>query len=150
MLDIQHVMDSRTLDFADQILHLTGGKGVDVVLNALAGEFIPKSISVLAPFGRFLEIGKRDIYDNTALPLYPFRRNLSFFAIDMLQMELPRIGRLLEEVMQHFEHGHLKPLHHRVFPMSEVAGAFRHMRRAHHIGKIVVSVGEEYFGKNGL
>lgn len=145
-LGIRHVMDSRSLDFAGEVMRITNGRGVDIVLNSLAGEFIPRSLSVLAPFGRFLEIGKRDIYDNSSLALYPFRKNLTFFAIDVLQIELPRLGRLLEEIMQHFAEGHFRPLHHCVFPFSEAAGAFRLMRRAHHIGKVVVSFGDEYFG----
>ena len=57
-LGVPYVMDSRTFEFADQIMEITGGEGVDAVLNSLAGPFIPKSLSVLAPFGRFLEIGK--------------------------------------------------------------------------------------------
>jgi NADPH:quinone reductase-like Zn-dependent oxidoreductase len=145
-MGIRHVMDSRSLDFADEVMRLTAGRGVDVVLNSLAGEYIPKSISVLAPFGRFLEIGKRDIYDNTSLALYPFRRNLSFFAIDVLQIDFPRINRMLEEILVHFDQGHFRPLHHCVFPFSEAVGAFRLMRRAHHIGKVVVTFGDEYFG----
>jgi NADPH:quinone reductase-like Zn-dependent oxidoreductase len=141
-LGIEHVMSSRNYDFVEEILKVTGGRGVDVVLNALAGEFIPKSISVLAPFGRFLEIGKRDIYGDSQLGLYPFRRNLSFFGIDLLQMEAGKIETLFAEVMQYFEGGELRPLHHSVFHISEVAKAFRHMRRANHIGKIVISLGD--------
>ena len=82
-LGIQHVMDSRTLAFADEVLKQTGGRGVDVILNSLAGEAIPKGLSVLAEYGRFLEIGKRDIYQNTRIGLQPFQKNLSFFAIDL-------------------------------------------------------------------
>jgi NADPH:quinone reductase-like Zn-dependent oxidoreductase len=139
-LGIRHVMGSRTFDFVGEVMEATGGRGVDVVLNSLAGDFIPKSLSVLAPFGRFLEIGKRDIYGNTPLGLYPFRRNLSFFGIDLLQMAPEKIAALFDEVMQYFERGDLKPLHHSVFPLSEVVKAFRHMRRANHIGKIVISL----------
>ena len=76
-------MDSRSLAFADEVMQLTGGKGVDIVLNSLSGEYIPKSLSTLAPYGRFLEIGKTDIYLNRSLDLYPFYNNLSYFAIDL-------------------------------------------------------------------
>ena len=68
-MGVPHVMNSRTLEFAEQIMEITEGTGVDAVLNSLAGEFIPKSLSVLAPFGRFLEIGKIDVYGNTKLGL---------------------------------------------------------------------------------
>src|SRR5262249_53150526 len=66
-MGVPHVMNSRTLEFADQVMEVTGGRGVDAVLNSLAGEFIPKSLSLLAPFGRFLEIGKTDIYNNSRI-----------------------------------------------------------------------------------
>jgi NADPH:quinone reductase-like Zn-dependent oxidoreductase len=142
-LGVNYVMDSRTLAFADEVMELTNGKGVDVILNSLAGEFISKSLSVLAKFGRFLEIGKRDIYENSQLGLYPFRNNLSFFAIDLEQVWLERPDftmSLFREVMRSFEDGILKPLPHKVFPIFEVVSAFRYMRKAKHIGKIVVSL----------
>ena len=139
-MGVRHIMNSRTLDFADQVLDITGGAGVDIVLNAIAGEFIPKSLSILAPFGRFLEIGKKDIYENASIGLYPFRKNISFHGIDLLQMPPERVHRVLSEVMSLFERGELHPIHHRVFPISQGADAFRHMRHAAHIGKIVLSV----------
>src|SRR5207249_7340117 len=67
-LGVEHVIDSRRGDFAESVLKITGGKGVDVVLNALAGEAIPMGLSCLAEFGRFIEIGKRDIYQNSRIP----------------------------------------------------------------------------------
>ncbi|MGH2621008.1 MAG: type I polyketide synthase, partial [Anaerolineales bacterium] len=142
-LGVRHVMDSRSLDFADEVMALTGGKGVDVVLNSLAGDAIPKSISVLDAYGRFLEIGKRDIYQNSKLNLRPFRKNLSFFAIDLgrLFQERPAVaGELLREVMQHIEAGHLRALPTRTFPISEVESAFRYMAQAKHTGKIALSL----------
>nr|AGH69807.1 enoyl reductase [Nostoc sp. 'Peltigera membranacea cyanobiont'] len=142
-LGIKYVMDSRSVAFADEVMELTDGKGVDVILNCLAREFIPKSLSVLAKFGRFLEIGKRDIYENSQLGLYPFRNNLSFFAINLSQVWLERphfTVSLFREVMQCFEDGVFKPLPYKVFPISEVVSAFRYMRKAKHIGKIVVSL----------
>jgi NADPH:quinone reductase-like Zn-dependent oxidoreductase len=142
-LGIKYVMDSMSVAFADEVMELTHGKGVDVILNSLAGEFLPKSLSVLAKFGRFLEIGKRDIYENSQLGLYPFRNNLSFFAINLGQVWLERpdfTASLFREVMRCFEIGVLKPLPYEVFPISEVVNAFRYMRKAKHIGKIVVSL----------
>ena len=62
---VRHVMSSRSLDFRDQVRQLTGGRGVDVVLNSLSGEFIPASLSVLSPGGRFVEIGQLGIWDRT-------------------------------------------------------------------------------------
>ncbi|MGE0127974.1 MAG: type I polyketide synthase [Blastocatellales bacterium] len=145
-VDVDHVMDSRSLDFADEIMKLTGGKGVDVVLNSLSGEAIPRSISVLGAYGRFLEIGKRDIYQNSKLGLRPFRNNLSYFAIDVSRLcfRTPIVaGEFLREMMRYFEDGTLRPVPHRVFPISDAAGAFRHMAQAKHTGKIVLSLREQ-------
>ncbi|HET9442174.1 MAG TPA: zinc-binding dehydrogenase, partial [Acidimicrobiales bacterium] len=82
-LGIEHVMDSRSLDFGSEVLRRTGGEGVDVVLNTLAGEAAACGVGVLRPFGRFVEIGKRDIYEGGRLDLAPFRNNLSALALDL-------------------------------------------------------------------
>ncbi|AKT41311.1 type I polyketide synthase [Chondromyces crocatus] len=138
---IEHVMDSRSTSFADEILRATGGKGVDVVLNSLTGEAIPRSLAVLAPYGRFLEIGKRDIYENRRLGLAPFQRNLSYFAVDLARMlvERPeRCGALLREVVGLFASGELSPPPTSPTPIAEAAEAFRRMAQAKHVGKIVL------------
>jgi acyl transferase domain-containing protein/acyl carrier protein len=137
-----HVMDSRSLDFADEVMEITDGRGVDVVLNSLAGEAIPKSLSVLAPYGRFLEIGKRDIYQNSRLGLRPFSRNLSFFAIDLSQLLRDRpafIEQTLGDLMRQFEARELAPLPNKVYPIAQAPDAFREMASGKHIGKIVFS-----------
>jgi NADPH:quinone reductase-like Zn-dependent oxidoreductase len=77
-------MDSRSLAFADDIRERTGGAGVDLVLNSLAGEAIPRSLSLLKSNGRFLEIGKKDVYQNSQLGLSGLGSNRSFHAIDLL------------------------------------------------------------------
>ena len=82
-LGVKHVIDSRRGDFAEAVMELTDRRGVDVVLNALAGEAIPMGLSCLAEFGRFIEIGKRDIYQNSRIPLWPLRRNASFHVVAM-------------------------------------------------------------------
>jgi NADPH:quinone reductase-like Zn-dependent oxidoreductase/SAM-dependent methyltransferase/aryl carrier-like protein len=145
LLGVEHVMDSRSLAFADEIMEATGGRGVDIVLNSLAGKAIAKGISSLAPGGRFLEIGKRDIYQNSKLGLWAFRKNLSFFAIDLGQlvadnpaMIQPLLGKLIEQ----FDNKEFHILPYRVFPVSRTADAFRHMAQAKHVGKIVISMRE--------
>jgi NADPH:quinone reductase-like Zn-dependent oxidoreductase len=82
-LGVKHAIDSRRADFADAVMEATGRRGVDVVLNALAAEAIPMGLSCLAEFGRFIEIGKRDIYQNARIPLRPLRRNASFHVVAM-------------------------------------------------------------------
>jgi NADPH:quinone reductase-like Zn-dependent oxidoreductase/acyl carrier protein len=141
-LGIEHVMDSRSLDFKDEVLKITHGQGVDVVLNSLSGEFISKGISILAPYGRFLELGLRDILSNTQLGLKPFEQNLSFTAIN-LNPQHPNFSFLWQEVMQHFQQGNFSPLPLRVFPITQLTSAFEYMARAKHIGKIVVSLQEQ-------
>jgi amino acid adenylation domain-containing protein len=145
-LGIEHVMDSRTLAFADEVLRLTGDRGVDVVLNSLAGEAIAKGLSTLAESGRFLEIGKRDIYQNTRIGLQPFQKNLSFIAIDLdrVMRERPALlGKLLRRIVVEIGDRNLEPLPHHTFPVGDVAEAFRFMQQGKHIGKIVISMAEQ-------
>ncbi|NNJ90928.1 MAG: zinc-binding dehydrogenase, partial [Gammaproteobacteria bacterium] len=88
LLGVKNIYNSRDLTFADKILHDTGdNKGVDAVLNSLAGEAINLNLKVLRPFGRFLELGKRDFYENTPIGLRPFRNNISYFGIDADQLQ---------------------------------------------------------------
>ncbi len=141
-LGVHHVMDSRSLAFADEVLALSGGAGVDVVLNSLAGEAIAKGLAILRPYGRFLEIGKRDIYGNTQVGLWPFRNNLAYFAVDLARMAVERpeaIQEMLHELAARLERGELRPLPQTVFPLTEAIGAFRHMAQSKHIGKIVLA-----------
>src|SRR5260370_41257459 len=96
-----HVLDSRDLGFCNEVREITGGQGVDVVLNSLSGEAMERSLEVLRPFGRFLELGKRDLYLNRRIHLRPLRQNISYFAIDIDQLPIrrPDLAReLLSEV----------------------------------------------------
>jgi phthiocerol/phenolphthiocerol synthesis type-I polyketide synthase C len=141
LLGVEHVLDSRSLAFADEVMRATGGEGVDVVLNSLAGEAMSRSLGVLKPFGRFLELGKRDFYENTRLGLRPFRNNIAFFGIDadQLMLERPELTRrLLQELMALFQQGRLKPLPYTLFPAAEAVEAFRYMQQSKQIGKIVL------------
>ena len=139
-IGVQHVMNSRSLDFVEEISQATDGEGVDVVLNSLAGEFIPASISVLKPFGRFLEIGKRDIYADSKLSLYPFRNNLSYFGVDLGQFSDTRkefFMKMFSDLMQRFGTEELRPSPVKTFPMRSMGKGFEFMAKAQHIGKIV-------------
>ena len=139
---VPHILDSRSLAFADEIMKKTGGYGVDVVLNSLPGEYITRSLSILAAYGRFVEIGKTDIYQNKLLGLFPFRNNLSYFALDLERVcrEKPELVRsLLFELVAMFEKGSLRPLPHNIFRIEDAANAFRYMARRKNIGKVVLS-----------
>jgi acyl transferase domain-containing protein/NADPH:quinone reductase-like Zn-dependent oxidoreductase/acyl carrier protein len=141
LLGADHVLDSRSLAFADDILELTDGAGVDVVLNSLAGEAINRNLRILRPFGRFLELGKRDFYENTRIGLRPFRNNISYFGIDadQLMAERPALTRrLFAELMQLFAQGELKPLPYRLFPATQAVDAFRYMQQSRQVGKVVL------------
>jgi NADPH:quinone reductase-like Zn-dependent oxidoreductase/acyl carrier protein len=142
-MGIKHVMDSRTLAFADEVMSATGGEGVDVVLNSLAGDAIARSMEVLAPDGRFLEVGKRDIYDGRSLDLSHFRRRLIYAAIDLVGLREQRpmlCSQLLREVMRQMESGTLRPVSYRVFPVSQASEAFREMAQGQHVGKLVLTM----------
>ena len=141
MLGVEHIYDSRSVAFHDQILSDTGSQGVDAVLNSLAGEGIDQSIRLLRPFGRFLELGKRDFYADNTLRLRPFRNNISFFGIDVDQFikERPSLGqKLFTEIMEHFTSGELRPLQYSLYTADEVENAFRAMQQSRHTGKIIV------------
>ncbi len=140
-MGISHVMDSRSLTFANEIMAKTGGRGVDVVLNSLTGEALFRSLDILAPYGRFLEIGKKDIYENSQLGMLPFRKAISYTSIDLASMadERPKqFGTLLQDVIAKFADGTFQPEPITTFSTNEVQSAFRLMAQAKHIGKIAV------------
>ncbi len=144
-LGVRYVMNSRNLDFADEVMAYTGGRGVDMVLNSLAGEAIPRSLALLATGGRFLEIGKRDIYADARVGLLPFQRNLSFHAIDLLRMSLERpetTEALGAEIAERVAGGAFQPLPYRTFPVSQAADAFRYMAQGKHVGKVIITMRE--------
>ncbi len=140
-LGADKVMDSRSVAFADQTLQATAGEGVDIILNSLPGEAITRGLSILKTGGRFLEIGKRDIYSDTPLGLAPFRNNLAFFAIDLdqlFQQQPRRMGDMLRALVPRFESGTLTPLPVTTYSADQTRDAFRFMQQGKHIGKISV------------
>ncbi len=138
---IKQPMNSRTTDFAKQILTQTQGEGVDVILNTLSGEAVQKGLEVLSMFGRFLQIGKHDVSNNNALDLAPFVKGLSFSVIDLSLFALhpDRLQTLMLELSNHFRDGHLKPIHHTTYPVSKLGEALTFMSHSKHIGKIVLN-----------
>ncbi len=142
-LGVEHVYSSRSTAFAEEILADTNREGVDVVLNSLPGEAITKSLSILRAYGRFLEIGKTDIYQNRMIGLLPFQDNLSYFAIDLdrlLRQRPDDVRALFAEVMEFFEPGHYMPLMFTRFEAEGTIDAFRYMSQRKNIGKVVVSM----------
>jgi len=141
-----HILNSRTLEFADQLMELSSGAGVDIVLNSLSGEAIYKSIKCLSPYGRFVEIGKTDIYRNSKLGLQPFGNNLSYFGVDVDRLFKQReqfSGELFQEAIDFFVENGFPAHPSEVFPMSDIKDAFQFMAGARHIGKIVIDMDGE-------
>jgi len=139
-LGVEHVLDSRSTVFVESVRQISPN-GVDVVLNSLAGEAMEMSIACLNSFGRFVELGKRDYVTNTHIGLRPFRKNLSYFGVDLDQLVVGRetVGEaLLKDVMGLFEQGVFTPLPYSVFGGSNVAEAFHLMQQSSHVGKIIV------------
>ncbi|CAN5380262.1 hypothetical protein BH09GEM1_BH09GEM1_05630 [soil metagenome] len=141
-LGVEHVMDSRSLAFAEEIMAITNGEGVDIVLNALPGQGIEKGLSVLRANGRFLEIGRRDIWQNSKIGLGHFTRNLTLIAIDVDRSgrEQPEVvTQVFREVVEGFADGSLTPLPITLYEPTEIATAFRQMAQSRHTGKLVLA-----------
>ena len=144
-----HIMNSRTLEFRHQIMILTKGKGIDVIINSLAGEALRESWRCLAMFGRFIELGKKDAVENTRLDMAPFEKSASFISVgwDHFGYHQPDVvGRTLKKVIEMFSNNTLTPLKPiTVFPMSAIESAFRFMASGNHMGKIVVAAEKNCF-----
>ncbi|MEW2360087.1 beta-ketoacyl synthase N-terminal-like domain-containing protein, partial [Spirillospora sp. NPDC029432] len=143
-LGIRDVLDSRSLEFAEQVMDLTGGEGVDVVLNSLAGEALRRGVEILKPYGRFIEIGKRDFLEDSLLPLGRFDDNLNFFAVNVVQERMTgadsSIG--MQDVAEAVQAGVYRPLPFQTFPAARIQEAFTRLQHSRHVGKIVVTFGE--------
>ncbi len=142
-MGIDHVYDSRSVEFADRIRDDTDGYGVDIVLNSLTGAAQSAGINLLSFGGRFIEIGKRDIYGDTKLGLFPFRRNLTFHAIDLglMSMTHPAETReLLTTVYRLTAEGVLPMPESTRYPLDEAANAIRLMSAAQHTGKLILDI----------
>ena len=140
-LGVSHIFGSRSLDFSVGVMEVTQQRGVDIVLNSLSGEFIARGLDVLAPYGRFLELGKRDIYSDRQVGLRVFRRNLSFHVVDLaaaLEDRRSYVAGLLQLVMSCIEKRQWRPTPVTAFPAAEPSEPFRFMAQARHIGKIAV------------
>ena len=142
-MGIEHVYDSRSAEFAEGIRRDTDGYGVDIVLNSVTGAAQRAGVELLAFGGRFVEIGKRDIYGDTKLGLFPFRRNLTFYALDLGLMTAThpkKVRDLLTTVYQLTADGSLPMPQSTHYPLADAATAIRVMSGAQHTGKLVLDV----------
>jgi myxalamid-type polyketide synthase MxaB len=141
-LGIQHLYNSRSTDFAEQILRDTQGHGVDVVLNSLTSEgFIEASLAALTQDGRFFEIGKRDIWTREQMGAVRPDVEYNCLALDHWLVHNPEIlQRLLKTITERVETGELQPLKHRIYPLPTAPTAMRYMQQARHVGKLVLTM----------
>lgn len=149
-IDARHIFSSRHTLFASQILQGTAGKGVDVVLNSLAGHALTESWRCLAPLGRFIEIGKRDIRAFNNLPMQPFTRNVSFCSLDLKMLaehNATLLGHIIQEiqalVFDEAAQPRLMPYPLTVYKRSGFEEAFRLLQSGRHVGKVVVDWEQE-------
>ena len=139
---IQHRYNSRTFDFAAQIMADTNGQGVDVVLNSLTGEVIAQSVGVLRPGGRFAEIGKLGIW--SAAEMQARRPDVAYYPFELNLPSSPHftpVQAMFAELLTLFNAGKLQPLPHTIFPIEQLGEAVRYMQQAKQLGKIVLSFG---------
>jgi polyketide synthase 5 len=147
---IEHVYDSRSVEFADLIRDDTEGYGVDIVLNSVTGAAQRAGLELLAHGGRFVELGKLDIYGDTRLGLFPFRRNLAFYGVDLGLLSYSRPDRLqdlLNTVYQLIADGSLPTPESTHYPLADAATAVRVMSGAAHTGKLVLDVAHTGHGR---
>ena len=139
-IGVEHVFSSRSLEFATEIRRLTGGQGVDVILNSLSGTFVDAGLSLLGPGGRFVEIGKTDIRDKVAIATA--RPGVAYTAVDLTDRLGEQPGKTLARLSAVFDDmaaGNLLPVPHRTYDFTDAKAAFRDLASARHIGKLVLT-----------
>jgi acyl transferase domain-containing protein/NADPH:quinone reductase-like Zn-dependent oxidoreductase/NADP-dependent 3-hydroxy acid dehydrogenase YdfG/acyl carrier protein len=136
-----HLASSRTLDFEDEFAAVSGGAGVDVVLNSLSGEFVDASLRLLPRGGRFVEMGKTDI--RAAEDVATAHPGVRYRAFDLMEAGPERLGRMLAEIVGLFESGALAPLPVETWDVRRAGDAFRHLAQAKHVGKVVLTMPAE-------
>ncbi|WP_326837398.1 SDR family NAD(P)-dependent oxidoreductase [Amycolatopsis rhabdoformis] len=133
-----HLASSRTADFEARFSAATGGRGVDVVLNSLTGEFVDASLRLLAPGGRFVEMGKVDL--RAAHEVAAAHPGVFYQAFDLMEVDLDRIHRMLAELAGLFASGALVPLPVKTWDVRRAPEAFRFVSQAKHVGKVALTI----------
>ena len=138
----ERMFSSRDPSFAKDVLKATKNRGIDIIVNSLAGKLLDASWKVLAPHGRFVEIGKRDLHQNKSLEMEPFRKALSFIHVDVVQLTDNKpaiVQRILQQIVRLLDQDIIKNISPvKAFPLAEVGRAFRTMQAGEHIGKLVL------------
>ncbi|MGO8770367.1 SDR family NAD(P)-dependent oxidoreductase [Mycobacterium sp.] len=144
-LDDDHIGDSRTLEFEEKFRSTTGGTGVDVVLNSLAGEFTDASLRLLTRGGHFIEMGKTDLRDPQSIAAQ--HPGVTYRAFDLMEAGPDRIAEMLGELVDLFGSQVLTPLPTKVFDVRRAVDAYRFVSQARHVGKVVLTLPD---GPGGL
>ncbi|KAI1468109.1 putative polyketide synthase [Daldinia caldariorum] len=136
------IFNSRDASFAQAVKRRTGGRGVDVLLNTLTGDALRESWHCVARFGRFVELGQRDIDGNTGLDMAPFIKNVSFHSVNMIDLmdhDVPAAAKVFREVIDLIRAGVVKPVTPiTTVPFSKAEEAFKLMQTGQHAGKLVL------------
>ncbi|XWN32591.1 MAG: thioester reductase domain-containing protein [Devosia sp.] len=143
LLGVDCISDSRTLRFEEDVWAFTEGKGVDVVLNSLAGDAMLASLELLKPFGRFVEIGKRDFEQNSRVSLKLLEDNISYFAVDLTFLPHQRPDLFVEawdRLLAACQSGAIRPLAYRTYRLTNLTDALRLMQGGRHVGKLVLDL----------
>jgi NADPH:quinone reductase-like Zn-dependent oxidoreductase/short-subunit dehydrogenase/acyl carrier protein len=142
-LGVHHIFDSRSTDFAPAIRELVGAAGIDVVLNSLAGDFIPAGLALLRPGGHFLELGKTELWNATAVAAVNSAARYTVVDLGQVSVDAPDlVQQMLRELAQDVAAGALQPLPYALFPVARAVSAYRYMAQARHIGKLVLTFGD--------
>jgi NADPH:quinone reductase-like Zn-dependent oxidoreductase/aryl carrier-like protein len=139
-LGADHIADSRSLSFAPDVMRDSQGEGVDIVLNSLAGDFIPESLRMLRPGGHFIEIGKTGIWDTAKVgETFPGVHYHPLYLGEVAAARPLFVRDMLKDLLADFARGVLTPLPQRLYPIEQAEDAFRYMGQGHHTGKIVIT-----------
>ncbi|KAK7569271.1 hypothetical protein JOL62DRAFT_495686 [Phyllosticta paracitricarpa] len=135
------IFSSRDDSFVEGVLKATDGRGADVVLNSLAGKLLHAAWNSMAPFGRFIEIGKRDIHENTKLDMDPFRKNVTFACVDLITIfELNKTlgARIFRKCCELVHEGEIQLPEVKEVSYADVQAGFRLLQMGKHMGKVVL------------
>ncbi|KAK0701265.1 hypothetical protein B0H67DRAFT_655916 [Lasiosphaeris hirsuta] len=138
-----HIFSSRTTAFQGAIRRLTGGYGIDVALNSLGGELFRESCNLMAHFGRFVEIGRKDLMDDALMPMSFLLKNVTFAYVDLtgvIEHNKPLARHILSSVADLAAAGHIRAVPLTVMPISEIETAFRLIQAGKHTGKVILTV----------
>lgn len=138
-----HAVNSRSLNFVDDVLALTDGAGADVIVSSAPGEILRQNFNAAAEFGRIVEVGKADIYTGGLLELANFDKNLAYYSMDLdrlVAVRPQRLARLLERVFEKVTEGTYTPLPYQMFETEEVSKAFEETLRSSRLARIAVRI----------